>query len=281
MAARGGGRKPAERGGRREWEMSHPASRRCRILAAAQRRCASLTPTGTLCGRHRAGRFRAAPCRLGAAGRGARAGVARARLRAPHARAHAAVRAGAGALPGLPRTPGSARPSRARLRARRVRRVSALRRARPRVPARSVRTVPRRTAGGVLVQEARPVPELRRAAHGGVGETPGRRRVRPASGAAVGIELPVPAALPVRQQTRGARPGAGHRATGDRRVAGRSSRRAAQRGAHRRGDADPTLRQRAQPQRASAHAMAGRRIRAARRPQSPAAPRLRTPHPRN
>jgi ribosomal protein S27E len=40
----------------------------------------------------------------------------------------------------------------------------------------------------------------------GVGETPGRRRVRPASGAAVGAELPVPAALPVRQQTRGLGP---------------------------------------------------------------------------
>jgi len=41
-------------------------------------------------------------------------------------------------------------------------------------PARGVRAVPCGTASGVLLQEARLLPELSRAAHGRVGAEPGR-----------------------------------------------------------------------------------------------------------
>ncbi len=67
--------------------------------------------------------------------------------------------------------------------------------------------------------------------------------------------------LPVRQQTGCHRPGAGHRAARDRQLACRSGRRAAGYGAMRRGNADPALRQRAEPERSRPHAVARGRVR--------------------
>ena len=193
-----------------------PASRRTPSRVSEKRRCDGVTADATLSCRRCTGASRAAVRRAPAAGRGARAGVcsgpAHAALRAPRARAHPAVRAGAGALPGLPRAARARGSHRARVRARGVRRVPALRRARSRLPARGVPALPCRAAGCLLLQEARLLLELRRTAHGRECAASGGGGVWPAPGAAMGAERSVSLALSVRQQTRRHRPGAGHRA---------------------------------------------------------------------
>ncbi|EHC71416.1 transposase InsE [Salmonella enterica subsp. enterica serovar Montevideo str. S5-403] len=146
-----------------------------------------------------------------------------------------------------------------------------------RFPARGVRAVPGREAGGLLLQEARLLPQLRGAAHGRERAAPGGGGVWPAAGAAMGAEFSVPAALPVRQQAGGHRPGAGHRASCDRRLVGRSSRRRPRQRAMRRGDPDPALRQRAEPECSLPHAVARRRVRGHHR--ASAAQAAPAPHP--
>jgi hypothetical protein len=181
------------------------------------------------------------------------------------------------ALPGLHCTDRSVGPLAARICPRGVRCLPALRRARARLPAGGVRALPCREAGGLLLQEARVLPELRRATHGRECAAPGRGGVRPAACAAMGAELSVPLAFPVRQQARSHWPGAGHRAARDRRLVGRSSRHRPRQRPVRRGDADPALRQRAEPECSLPHAVARRRVRRERR--APAAQAAPAPRP--
>jgi hypothetical protein len=119
-----------------------------------------------------------------------------------------------------------------------------------------VRAVPCGTAGGVFLQEARVLPELRRAAHGRVGAALGRGGVWPAPSTAMGAELSLPLALSVRQQARRHRPGTGDCASRDRALVSRSGGRAAGGGAVRRGDADPAFWQRAELE----HPLSGARL---------------------
>ena len=91
----------------------YAAPRRCLIRSREQRRWASMRPRATLSSRRCPGAFRAAPHRVGGAHKAARRprctdrAACRAELCTPCSRAHAAVRAGAGALPA-----GSARTAR-------------------------------------------------------------------------------------------------------------------------------------------------------------------------
>ena len=159
-----------------------------------------MRPRETLCSRRCIGAFRAAPHGTGGTRNVARyqRRSDRADLRSACARAHAAVRVGAGVLPGFHCASHGARPPAARDRARGVRGAPALRRARARLPARGVRAVPCRAAAGVFLQEAWVLPQLRHAAHGREYAAPGRWGVWPAAGAAMGAECPAAVALAVR-----------------------------------------------------------------------------------
>ena len=105
----------------------YAAPRRCLIHSREQRRWASMRPRATLSSRRCPGAFRAAPHRVGGAHKAARRprctdrAACRAELCTPCSRAHAAVRAGAGALPGSARVTCLGRPLDARVRARGVR----------------------------------------------------------------------------------------------------------------------------------------------------------------
>jgi len=167
---------------------------------------------------HRAGGTRIAARRQRRTDRAGR----RANLRSPCFRAHAAVSAGARALPGFHCASCGARPLAARDCARGVRVVPALRRARARLPACGVRALPCRAAAGVFLQEAWVLPQLRRTPHGRECAASRGGGVRPAPGAAMGAEFSLSLALPVRQQARRQRPGAGDRASRDRGLAGGS-----------------------------------------------------------
>ncbi len=106
----------------------------------------------------------------------------------------------------------------------------------------------------------------------------------PRPGAAMGAELSVPLAFPVRQQARSHWPGAGHRAARDRRLVGRSSRHRPRQRPVRRGDADPAFRQRAEPEHPLPHAVARRRVRGSHRAaaaRTAPAPRPVRPPPRS
>ncbi len=115
---------------------------------------------------------------------------------------------------------------------------------------------PARSAGSARVAARDAWPRVRGTGRGGV---------RPAACAAMGAELSVPLAFPVRQQARSHWPGAGHRAARDRRLVGRSSRHRPRQRPVRRGDADPAFRQRAEPEHPLPHAVARRRVRGSHR----------------
>ena len=117
----------------------------------------------------------------------------------------------------------------------------------------------RAEAGGVFLQEARAVPELRRTAHGRVGAASGGRGVRPAAGAAMGAEFPYPLRFLFAGKPDAISPVLGivHRV-----IAGwlADQAGAAGYGAMRCGDLpDPALRQRAEPECSLPHAVARRR----------------------
>ncbi len=222
----------------------------------------------TLSSRPRTGALRAAPRHIPAASRGMRATAVRPHrfaVRAPRARAHAAVRVGRGALPGLHCTDRSGGPLAARVCPRGVRCLPALRRARARLPAGGVRALPCREAGGLLLQEARVLPELRRATHGRerahlVEEVFGPRPVRQWV-----LSFPYPLRFLFASKPEAIGPVLG---IVQRVIAGwladQCRHRPRQRPV-RRGDADPAFRQRAEPEHPLPHAVARRRVRGSHR----------------
>jgi len=93
-------------------------------------------------------------------------------LRAPPSRTDPPVPHRRGILPGFPGPDGGTRPGVTAGRATRVRGLPALRPAGTRLPAGTLRALPRREAGCLQLQAARLLPELRRAAHERLSRTP-------------------------------------------------------------------------------------------------------------
>ncbi len=134
---------------------------------------------------------------------------------------------------------------------------------RARFSARALRVLPCRAPGGLQLQAARVLPQLRRAAHGRKRGAARRRGVSRAAGAAVGAQRSVSLALSVRQPPRNHGRGAGHRLPRHRHASRQAGRLQCEARPHRRGDADPALWQCAQSQPALPHAVPRRGVRRA------------------
>jgi len=157
-----------------------------------------MRPRETLCSRRCPGAFRAAPQRAGGTRNAARrqrrtdrAG-GRADLRSPCFRAHAAVRAGAGALSGFDCASCGEKTDRCPSTCARSSRRSYAAACLSTASCAWCASSATRNGCGVFMQEARVMPELRRTPHGRECAAPGGGGVRPAAGAAMGAECPGP-----------------------------------------------------------------------------------------
>ena len=121
----------------------------------------------------------------------------------------------------------------------RVRGLPRLRAARTRLPAGRLRRLPGRAARRLQLQEARVLPELRRAAHGRERDPPRRRGVSRTARAPVGAERTAPLAVPVRQRSRDHERGARRRPPLSGRTPDRQSWTPEEGSAHRCGHPDP------------------------------------------